>query len=80
MIIKVLGGGCKKCNTLYDTTKEALEQLGLEETIEKVTDPIEIVKHGVMTTPALIIGNRIVSSGRLPSAKEIAGYIQSQEG
>lgn len=68
---KVLGSGCAKCNTLSENTKEALKQLGMETCIQKITDFSEIAKYGVMSTPALVLGDTIVSSGKVLSVDEI---------
>jgi len=66
--IQVLGPGCQKCSVLYEHAKTAADQLGLEYTIEKVTDLDAIVGFGVMATPALVVDGQIRVSGRVPSA------------
>jgi small redox-active disulfide protein 2 len=71
MNIKILGSGCDKCRTLEHHTREALAALGGDADIEKVTDPAEIASWGVMRTPALVIDDRVVVSGRVPTADEI---------
>jgi small redox-active disulfide protein 2 len=71
MDIKILGSGCSKCQTLERVTREAAGQLGLEAEFEKVTDPGEIASWGVMATPALVIDDEVVVSGRVSSADEI---------
>ncbi|MEJ8553797.1 thioredoxin family protein [Tepidibacter sp. Z1-5] len=71
MHIKILGGGCKNCEVLYENTKQALEELGIEATIEKVTDFVEIAKYGVMKTPALVVDEKVKISGRVVKADEI---------
>lgn len=71
MHIKILGGGCKNCEVLYDNTKQALEELGIEATMEKVTDFVEIAKYGVMKTPALVVDEKVKISGRVVKADEI---------
>ena len=55
MLIKILGTGCPNCKRLEANTKEAVQQLGVDATIDKVTDVKQIVKYGVMKTPALVI-------------------------
>jgi len=77
MEIKVLGPGCKKCNTLHDATQKALEELKLEVKVEKVDDMIKILSYGVMSTPALVINEKVVVSGKVPSVSEIKELIQS---
>lgn len=74
--IKILGGGCKKCNDLADITKKAADEIGLKYDIEKVTDMQKIVEYGVMITPALVIDEEVVVSGKVPSVKEIKKYLQ----
>lgn len=71
MNIKILGGGCKNCNTLEKNTKEALQKLGLDIEIEKVTDFAQITALGVMRTPALMADGKILVSGRVAKPKEI---------
>jgi len=71
MIIKVLGSGCKKCITLTENTQAALANLGREAQIIKVTDFAEIAAHGVMSTPALVIDNKVVSVGKVLSTEEV---------
>lgn len=71
MDIKILGSGCTKCQTLERLTHDAVDQLGLDATFEKVTDPAEIASWGVMATPALVIDDTVVVSGRVPSADDV---------
>lgn len=71
MDIKILGTGCVNCNNLEANTRTALAALGLAVDIEKVTDPSEIVSWGVMSTPALVIDDEVVLSGRVPPAEQI---------
>lgn len=72
MDIKVLGTGCPKCKTLEKATKEAVEKAGVNATVTKVEDIVEIMNFGVMTTPALVVNGEIVVKGRVPSVDEIA--------
>ena len=71
MIVKVLGPGCKNCVNLERVTRQAIDDLGLDATMEKVTDYPTIVGYGVMSTPALVVDERVVSSGRVPAAAEV---------
>lgn len=71
MIIKVLGPGCDNCKRLEARTQEALAALGLTATVEKVTDFGEIAGYGVMKTPGLVVDERVVVSGRVPTSDEI---------
>ncbi len=72
MDIKILGSGCAKCKNLESVTLGALDDLGLTAEIDKVTDPAEIVAWGVMSTPALVIDDEVVVSGRVPSRTQVA--------
>jgi small redox-active disulfide protein 2 len=76
MEIKVLGPGCKKCNTLADATKKAIEELSVEANIEKVDDMVKILAYGVMSTPALVINEKVVVSGKVPTIAEIKEMIE----
>ena len=78
MIIKVLGSGCKKCVTLTESTQAALASLGREAEVVKVTDFAEIAAHGVMSTPALAIDDKVVSVGKVLTPSEVAALIQAQ--
>lgn len=70
--IKVLGSGCAKCKALEANAKVALEQLGLDATIDHVTDFAQIAAYGVMSTPALVVDGKVVSYGKVLSSGEIA--------
>lgn len=71
MEIKVLGTGCKKCKALEEATKVAVAESGVEASVIKVEDMIEIMRMGVMTTPALVVDGKVVSKGKLLSVPEI---------
>jgi small redox-active disulfide protein 2 len=71
MDIKILGTGCVNCRNLEANTRKALDDLGLSVEIDKVTEPGEIISWGVMSTPALVIDDEVVLSGRVPSADQI---------
>ncbi len=74
--VKVLGSGCKKCNQLEAAAKEALRQLGMDDTIEHVTDFAQIASYGVMTTPALVIDGKVVSYGKVLKTEEVVKILQ----
>ena len=76
MIIKILGSGCKNCVTLGDNTKTALTELGIDAEIVKVTDFAEIAAFGVMSTPALVIDEKVVSFGKVLKPKDIVKIIE----
>lgn len=71
MNIKILGTGCSKCKTLEKLTHDAVTEMGLSVDVEKVEDIMKIMKYGVMSTPALVIDEKIILSGRVPSPTEI---------
>jgi len=71
MEIKILGTGCPKCKALEKLTREVAEENGIDATISKVEDIVEIMKYGVMATPALVVNGKIEIKGRVPSSAEI---------
>jgi small redox-active disulfide protein 2 len=77
MIIKVLGPGCANCMKLERVTREALDALGQGATIEKIEDYPTIMGYGVMSTPALVIDDKVVLSGRVPSPAEVRELLSS---
>ena len=76
MKIKVLGEGCEKCSQLYENTKEAVTELGIDAEIEKIEDLIEIVKLGVLSAPSLMVDGEILVSGQTTSVKRIKKLLQ----
>ena len=72
MEIKVLGTGCARCKALEKATKEAVERMGVNATVTKVEDIVEIMQFGIMTTPALVIDGKIVVKGKVPSVDEVS--------
>ena len=71
MDIKVLGPGCRNCEMLETRTREALDALGLQAEIGKVTDPMAIVAYGVVSTPGLVVDEEVVVSGKVPTARQL---------
>jgi small redox-active disulfide protein 2 len=69
--IQILGGGCTKCNTLYEQTKMAAEELGLEFEMEKISDMMRYADFGVMVTPAMAVDGETKVSGRVPTREEL---------
>jgi len=74
--IKVLGSGCANCKRLEAVTRKVVESLGIEAEIEKVTEYAEIMKYPILATPGLVINEKLVSAGRLPSEAQIAQWLQ----
>jgi small redox-active disulfide protein 2 len=75
--IKVLGIGCNNCKLVEANVHKAVERLGIEAEIEKVTDRAEIYKYPILGTPGLVINGNVVSAGRIPSEDEIVGWLKS---
>lgn len=71
MKIRVLGGGCKRCEALLKAVREAVEKKGIEANIEYITDMERIMNYGVMSMPALMIDDKIVSAGKVLKANEV---------
>lgn len=76
MEIKVLGSGCARCRSLEKATRKAVEESGIKATVVKVEDYSEIMKYGVMATPALVVNEKVVSRGVIPPVSEIIKLIQ----
>jgi len=79
MIIKILGSGCPNCAKLEANAKRALEELNLEAIVEKVTDINLIINYGVMSTPALVVDEKVLASGRFLDIKEIKEILSNQQ-
>ncbi len=71
MNIKILGTGCTKCKKLEQLTKDAVAEMGIEATVEKVEDMYKIMQYGIMRTPGLVVDEKVVLSGRLPQSDEL---------
>ena len=71
MEIKVLGTGCPKCKSLEKLTNETISELGIEASVQKEEDIMKIMAYGVLSTPGLVVDEKVVLSGRLPSKKEL---------
>lgn len=77
LAIMVLGSGCRNCLNLEANVKEAVNQLGLEAAVEKVTDYGAMLSMGVMRTPGLVINGEVKSVGRVPSVDEIKALLRN---
>ena len=78
--IKVLGSGCARCNQLEAAVKEALIELSMDTAICHVTDFTQIAAYGVMTTPALVIGSKVVSCGKILKKDEVIDILRKNRG
>jgi small redox-active disulfide protein 2 len=75
--IKILGSGCPNCKRLEASARKVVESLGIEADIQKVTDYTEIMKYPILSTPGLVVNEKLVSAGRIPSETEIAGWLKA---
>lgn len=75
--IKILGSGCANCKRLEQLARKVVEDNHLEAEFEKVTDFNEIMKWPIISTPGLVINNKVVSYGRIPAENEIAGWLKA---
>jgi small redox-active disulfide protein 2 len=80
VIIKVLGTGCANCKKTKAVVAEAIAETGADATLEEVTDIQGIMGYGVMNTPGIVIDEKVVSSGRVPSKQEMVQLIQGVQG
>ncbi|MBN2046845.1 MAG: TM0996/MTH895 family glutaredoxin-like protein [Anaerolineaceae bacterium] len=79
MIIKILGTGCPKCKKLEALAREAVEALGIDASILKVTDMSDIMQYDILSTPGLVIDEHVVCSGRIPRVDEVKNWIQESQ-
>ena len=75
LTIKVLGSGCANCNRLEQETKKAAKNLAIEAEVIKVTDYQQILAYDVLSTPGLVINEKVVSAGRIPAQSEIITFL-----
>jgi small redox-active disulfide protein 2 len=71
MEIKILGTGCPKCKTLEKVTREAVNETGIDATVEKVEDILKILEYRIMHTPGLVINGKVVLSGQVPTVNQV---------
>lgn len=79
MEIKVLGTGCANCKTLEKLVINAVTELGIDAQVVKEEDIVKIMGYGIMRTPGLVINEKVVLSGRVPSPKEIKELIEKNK-
>jgi small redox-active disulfide protein 2 len=75
MFIQVLGTGCAKCKTLYETVKKAVQETGVDAEVEKVEDIQKIMAFEILMTPGLVIDGEVKTAGRLPNVDEVKKMI-----
>ena len=74
--VKVLGSGCKSCHQLYENTKEAINQLGLNVEVEYITDMEKVMQYGAISMPVLVVNEKVVSVGKVLKLKEIINLLR----
>jgi small redox-active disulfide protein 2 len=75
MIIKILGTGCARCKQLEKTALEVVRELSIDATIEEVKDIKKIMEYPILTAPGLVINEKLVCSGRVPTKAEVTTFI-----
>jgi len=75
--IKILGTGCPKCKRTTALVEEVVKEIGVDASVEKVEDIMEIIKYNIMTTPALVIDEEVKIKGRVPSKSEITELLNN---
>jgi len=80
MEIKVLGTGCAKCKQLEKTVRTAVDEMGLDATVEKITELTDIMEYGLMSTPGLVVDGEVRLAGRLPKLAEVKSILERAGG
>ena len=75
MIIKVLGPGCARCHQLEKTVKEVVKELSIDAEVEDIKDIKKILEYPILTTPGLVINEKVVCSGKVPTKAEVTTFI-----
>lgn len=73
--VKILGPGCKRCQTTADMVRAEADRLGVAIALEKVTDYAAIAGYGIAATPGIVVDGRVVHAGGLPKSEDIAGWL-----
>lgn len=73
--IKVLGPGCANCKRLEGLVRKVIDAQGLDAQVDKITDYAAMMRWSILSTPGLVVNDTLVSSGRIPSEAEIAGWL-----
>jgi small redox-active disulfide protein 2 len=80
LTIKVLGSGCANCKKVEAVTRQAVANLGVDALVEKVTEYPQIMKYPILATPGLVINEKVVCSGRIPSEAEVSSWLKEAAG
>lgn len=76
-VVKILGPGCKRCEAAAAMVRTEADKIGVEITLEKVTDYAEIAQYGIVSTPGIVIDDKVVHAGGLPKEEAVAGWLAS---
>jgi len=76
--VKILGSGCANCVNLEKATRQAVNELGLDATFEKVTDHADIAAYGIMRTPGLVVDEQVLLSGRVPTTRQVKDLLAAR--
>jgi small redox-active disulfide protein 2 len=79
LTIKILGSGCPNCKKLEEVSRQAATKMGVEAKFIKVTDPADIMQYPILSTPGLVVNEKLVSVGRIPSESEITTFLANAE-
>ncbi len=77
LTVKVLGSGCENCKKVEALARQAVASLGIDAQVEKVTDHAEIMKYHILSTPGLVVNEKVVSAGRIPTEAEVTTWLTS---
>lgn len=77
MKIQVLGSGCLKCKALFELVQKIVNEMGIDQEVEYITDITKLIEEGIATSPALKVDGKVVCAGRIPTVDEIKGYISN---
>lgn len=77
MHIKILGSGCKKCVSLAQNAETAAQAAHIEAKIEKITDIVDVARYGIMSTPGLVIDDKVISTGKVLSVAQITAHLRT---
>ncbi len=80
LAIRILGPGCPRCHEVEKRTINALAELNVAADVQKITDFKKIAEYKILSTPALVINDQVVCTGRIPSVAEIKGWVQAAQG